>query len=63
MYRPFDGTKATSINCLDETVASLKMLAVPAPTTAIFTHGDPAALWIIGKGEYKTLKLTNRMDK
>lgn len=52
---PFDGTKATSINCLDEIVASLNMLAVPAPTTANLTLGDPAALGIKNKKESSTV--------
>lgn len=44
VHIPFDGTKATLMKCLDEAVDSSNMLAVPAPTIATLTHGDPAAL-------------------
>lgn len=41
---PFDGTKATSSDFVDDRITSSKMLAVPAPTTATLTSGVPAAL-------------------
>lgn len=47
----FEGEKATSSDWFDDSKASLKMLAVPDPTTPILTRGIPAALHASRKTE------------
>lgn len=48
---PFDGEKATSSDLFEDSKASLKMLAVPDPTTPILVRGIPAVLRTIIKTE------------